>query len=536
LFTTAGEKKARGAIEQFERVHGIFAQLFPALPESARRSRIVAFQSDRQFRPYQINEFAAAYYAGDRDQDYIVMHSAGAENLPIAIHEYSHLVMRRAGLHLPVWLSEGLADIYSTLAQTGGKILLGAIPPSRYQVMQSGQWLDIATLLAVDQDSPHYNEKKRAGLFYAQSWALTHMLYLGDGYRQGFGDFLLAVASGTPVAEALPKVYKKAPEEVHADLREYLRSTRFRGAVLDAKVEKSGERPALETATKLEIGMALAHLLALTGRKEEARRAYEDLSREHPRSPEIAVAQARMAWREHDLDALRRHFARAVELGTGNARVYVDYARLLEDAGGDEASIRALLQQAVELQPDLGEAHQDLGYRAMREGRYEEALRAFGQVRTPAPEQVYSMHRAMSYASYRLGRREEAIRHATAARKLAKTTEEIQRAAELLEYAVQGPPATLDSPVSPDLIVPKTPQLEALEGTLVEIECQGEQARFHLLAAGERRGFLVRNPNSVLLKNSKSPTLEFACGPQPPRHARVEWIAGTQDLYSIEWK
>jgi hypothetical protein len=43
----------------------------------------------------------------------------------------------------------------------------------------SQHWLDWNTLFAVDRESPYYNELDKMSIFYAQSWALTHMLMLG---------------------------------------------------------------------------------------------------------------------------------------------------------------------------------------------------------------------------------------------------------------------------------------------------------------------------------------------------------------------
>ena len=35
-------------------------------------------------------------------------------------------------------------------------------------------------LFAVDHASPYYNEESKTTIFYAESWALTHLLMLGD--------------------------------------------------------------------------------------------------------------------------------------------------------------------------------------------------------------------------------------------------------------------------------------------------------------------------------------------------------------------
>jgi len=79
---------------------------------------------------------------------------------------------------------------------------IGALIPGRFQVLQQNQWLPLETLLAVDQNSPYYNERDRAGVFYAESWALIHMLNLSKPYRPEYGKFVTAIVSGLPAANA----------------------------------------------------------------------------------------------------------------------------------------------------------------------------------------------------------------------------------------------------------------------------------------------------------------------------------------------
>src|ERR1700694_901736 len=66
LFTTAGEKKGREAILYFEQVRGLFDKLAKSTGGAKPPVRIVAFQSDKEFQPYRINDFASAYYTGSR--------------------------------------------------------------------------------------------------------------------------------------------------------------------------------------------------------------------------------------------------------------------------------------------------------------------------------------------------------------------------------------------------------------------------------------------------------------------------------------
>ena len=62
LYTTAGEKKGREAIKYFEQVHELFARLWPGAFTEPVPARVIGFNSEKEYRPYRVNEVAAAYY------------------------------------------------------------------------------------------------------------------------------------------------------------------------------------------------------------------------------------------------------------------------------------------------------------------------------------------------------------------------------------------------------------------------------------------------------------------------------------------
>ena len=225
--------------------------------------RIVAFRGEKQYQPYRLNEFATAYYTRGRNRDYIVMQDISSEHYPVAIHEYAHFI-EHSGLNPPPWLNEGLAELYSTLTPVGKKAALGDIIPGRAQTLQNSKWIPLAAVTSADRQSPLYNERDRAGMFYAESWALTHMLFFSPDYRPNFPNFLLAVSSGKTMDQVCQTVFNKRLAEVEAALRQYLRSERYYRAVYDIKLEKSAEDPVVSYASAFESGMVLADLLALS--------------------------------------------------------------------------------------------------------------------------------------------------------------------------------------------------------------------------------------------------------------------------------
>src|SRR5262252_9733343 len=98
LLTPAGEKKGREAILYFEQVRSFFLQASPSKRVPDFPVRIIAFRGEKQYKPYRLNDFVIAYYTGSHDRDYIVMQDIQPDHFPVAIHEYTHLIVRHTGL------------------------------------------------------------------------------------------------------------------------------------------------------------------------------------------------------------------------------------------------------------------------------------------------------------------------------------------------------------------------------------------------------------------------------------------------------
>ena len=67
-----------------------------------------------------------------------------------------------------------------------------------------------------------------------------------------------------------------------------------------------------------------------------------------------------------------------------------------------------------------------------------------------------------------------------------------------------------------------------VQGKLMQVDCLGNTARFHVIADGLRLKLLIRDPAKVPTNNDPSVSLEFACGPQDLRAVTVEY-QGTPD-------
>ena len=549
LYTTAGEKKGREAILYFEQVRNFFLLASPSKKVPEFPVRIVAFRSEKQYKPYRMNEFAVAYYTRTQMRDYIVMQDIAQENYHVAIHEYTHLIVEHTGLKLPPWLNEGWAELYSTLKPLGNKAMIGDLIPGRVQTLQTEKWLELATLTAVDHDSPYYNERNKAGIFYAQSWALMHMLYLSPVYRPYFTRIVVALANGQSFAAAMQSTVGRSIVDVQKDLRGYLQSNRLLGAVFDVHLEKSEEEAIASSPSPFELDMTLADLLAAGRKTEQAKEEYRRIAKENPAKPEVEESLGYLAWQGHDENAAREHFAKAFAAGTKNARVCFEYAMFEQRAHPASEIVVQALDRAVALNPDYTEARLQLGLMKLHTREWSAALGILGQIHNVNEDQAAWLFSGLAYAHAQLGDREQARVNVEKAKKYAKTPEQKTRADDLLRYldaqqrAVDAAKArseqarTADSIPQPsqkleppDPAQPTNPfvrpgeRLKRVEGVATHLECDNKQARLRVSVGARIMLFAIDDPKRVLLKHAGQMTFDFTCGPQKPFGVAVEYV------------
>lgn len=358
VYTTGGDNVARRAIATFGRVHDLFERVLQGPPINGSRTRLIVFSNRKEFEPYASNAAVRAFYQSGPDTDFIVLPSLSGDFLPAVMHEYTHLVLRRAGSRYPLWLNDGLAEYFSTLTQQGVKLQIGLAPPERLQALSFGvRLMPLERLFAVTRDSAEYNTPSHAGLFYAESWALTHMLVTDERYRDRSGILLARLATGGPSALALTTVYGKPVEDIAKDFRAYVLRGHYRTSAIDSAPAAASAALAIRPSSDFEASVAIATLLAANpNRQEDARAAFETLERQNPDDLFLTESLALFHVRGGRMDAARQYLQQAIALGSTRARIYGYYADILRaDAGPaddrDDAT-EALFAKALSLAPD----------------------------------------------------------------------------------------------------------------------------------------------------------------------------------------
>ena len=563
MFTSSNDRQAKDAIAHFEQARSFFLEASGSKSVPASLVHIVAFRGPKSYQPYQLNSGAAAFYLATESQDFIVMQDLERDNFPIAVHEYTHLIVQHTGMTLPIWLNEGLADVYSTLEPQGNYVLVGRPLAGRVYQLTQTKWLDLPALFAVDRSSPYYNEREKMSIFYSESWLLTDMLVRSRDYSGKFNQFLGNLVAGHPSAEALRLVYGKDLPQIVADMKQYFNTNMLgpttRVSKFSIKLEKLAEDPEVTPAPDLELRLALADVLIGERRVEQAASQLVALSKEYPQSPQVEEVWADMAWRELKYPEAATHCRKAFALGSQNAKSLAQCAAVEASQGVPPNEVIPALERAVTLDPNNKQARMNLAFQLLNQQKFGAALSQLSEVHSLKPEEATRYYTALGYAKLKLGSGEAARQDLERAKQYAKSPGEATQAqllldemdrAAIVKSAGESSASSLREPPAPRTSIPRsssvdddnddsnarptlrrprpdppedpsrsesyTPlerRLPHVSGVLSRIDCVGQTWQMHVATTEGDRVLVVTGPHDILIHDTANEgSLTFGCG------------------------
>jgi hypothetical protein len=446
IYTPSQDKGARELLGRLEVARIFFEKTGLAAKTATPQLSILALGSTQDADVFRVNPAAYAFYQRTREGDFVVMRDLAPEHLSVAVHEYTHFVVEHAGLKLPLWLNEGVADLYSTVEANKAQVLVGAPPVGREATLNGQRWIDWQTLTAVDQDSPYYRQPSKMLLFYAQSWALVHMLALDSRYEADFPRFLETVSGGVATDAAMRLVYGKTLEQIGQDLAAYLGSKRMsvRSFNIDARPSplESGE---IAGAGKC-VELALADILASNPQlAPEANRRLVALSAKYADDPHpeetLGFQSMRAGMQKDALD----HFARAVRNHSQNPEVWFRLAHLKLQSEGPTGEVVGLLERVIASDGDHYGARLELGFAAAKNQQYELAVKTLEGIDKVKPEHAYVVSYTLAYCLVENHQGNRARLYAEQARQIAAGGKDHAEISGLLRYIEQETPVEVAS-------------------------------------------------------------------------------------------
>jgi hypothetical protein len=183
VLTDAGPVRARHVAERLERLHEQVSRTIPALARETTRPRTVfLFRDDATYRAYLPTfggraEEASGIFQPGPGRDWVMLEDGSDAMLdPVALHEYTHALVRVLTPTPPLWLNEGLAQYFSTLRVDAVDAKVGEPAPELVGWMKSHDLLPVQDLVAMTYQSPAYHYGEQRNTFYAESWLLVHLL------------------------------------------------------------------------------------------------------------------------------------------------------------------------------------------------------------------------------------------------------------------------------------------------------------------------------------------------------------------------
>jgi len=403
LVGNGSEKEIKQVAARLEQFREVFTHLFPRLKFTTPiPTTVVVFKSDSSFKPFKPIPNVAGYFQPGQDVNYISLTTEleGQDPFSVIFHEYVHLLVDNTVGNMPLWFNEGLAEYYSTFKITDDqKIALGNPIGNHVFLLRENKFLPLRTLFQVDHKSPHYNERNKQSIFYAESWALMHYLIIGKtGRAEQLGAFLDKIRANVPMEQAFQDAFQMSFEAMEKELRDYVHKDRYN--VLNGHFERK-----LETDTDMisapvseaEAQAYLGDLLLHSNRKDSETYLQKALTLD----PNSALANAAMGMaklRDGKPAEALVNLERAVTANSQNYLVHYYYAYAMSHQDGSEsqpisgyapevaAKIRQELLRAIELRPDYPESYSLLSFVSLVTGNnLDESLKLLTQAIKNSP-------------------------------------------------------------------------------------------------------------------------------------------------------
>jgi tetratricopeptide (TPR) repeat protein len=386
VFSDADEKKARSVTHEFEKFHAVIGQFIPSIQSGPSIPTIIlAAENERTFRSL-LPEFweekgtvrPSGIFAGGPEKNYVALRlDLDDDNrYHVVYHEYVHLLLRLNFPPLPTWLNEGLAECFGYTVISDDSSNVGRASPVLLSILKNRQLLSISELFSVDSDSSHYREESKSSIFYAQSWALTHMLLLGDkaAHAPKLWKFLELIQNNVPKDEAAAQAFGDL-KELERRLKEYILQLGFYSfKVKTPSIQEPGTYIA-RTVPSLEIRTLQGDFFVFTHRWTEAKEMLDSVLAEDAQNPDALTSLGVYYERQDQPEEAQKYFLAAARAGSKSCITHY-YAGTTAWQLGEYQTAEMSFREAVRLNPRFAPGYAALsGILAMNRENAEAALK-----------------------------------------------------------------------------------------------------------------------------------------------------------------
>lgn len=565
LVSNANDGETRELALKLEQFRAVFLKIFKVQNDSAIPVTVVVFKNDNSYKPFKPlyngkPANVAGYFQRGQDENLITLNiTAKSEERPFAVifHEYTHLLTSTTPRRWPIWLNEGIAELYSTFEVNKNKVTLGAPVANHVYHLREQKFVPLKDLFTVTHDSPIYNERQKQGVFYAQSWALAHYLMFGDRMARQplLSQYVKLIHAGVNAEEAFAQTFKTDYATFEKNLRDYIGRNAYTQVEYTLDSAEGEKEMTVRSLSDAESQYYLGNILLHTNRVDESEDYFKqalalDASLAGPREGLGFVAM-----RRKNFDEAESHFKEAVVRDSKNFLAHYYYAESLQRKARATSSrllkenaktIIDELKIAITLRPTFAPAYSLLGYIHLSTGEnLEEGAQA---LKTAIRLEPQNSRFKLNLASLQLR-----LRDFDGAKKLLEPLldSDMRASAQAMLDSLESYKKVSDSPASIATIEdvdeeretptgPERPRLkrrerdgeeqprtnsptgapvslegtERLSGVITSVECKGNAMVISLKTDGKVVRFQVTDHNQVpFFSRAVAYSVDIVCGP-----------------------
>lgn len=390
LFTDLSEKEAKAYAEEFSQYIAALQRYIPVNQRLLPPLNIVIFATQREFDRYRLRDASgkmlevAGYFS--RRESWASIGLGGAQMdedvRRTVFHEGVHWFLSAFEQARPVWLEEGLAEVFSTFQLSKKKGEWGH--PIPYHVLMLGQTglLPIEKLLFYPRELLFHGDSLHTGIIYAQSWALVHFLTFGDnGLPPGaFSNYLKLSRTGMHPDEAFTQAFGGDYQSVDKKFSAYLRNGKYYKASLVAPPVADFK---VSPVSELERELALGQLALAGGLIELATGHAQNAVTAAPDDPRGYGLLGQVKEEAGETAASSEHYTAAAARNSTDGNVYFRLGQILREQSGTKLTasvargVANLEEKSLSLKPYNRPAFHELAKALAGVDTYTEADRQF---------------------------------------------------------------------------------------------------------------------------------------------------------------
>lgn len=367
VVSDASVDEAREVAKRLEQFRSVFQSAFPSLKtDLGDPLTVFAARNERSLKGLIPNDWmkngAAApvgVFLSGPHRKFIVLHAdfTGDQGYHVIYHEYAHLLLNLNFDGLPLWLSEGLAELFGYTTVSDGSSKLGQVNPEFFRVLKASPIIPLRTLISVTRDSPYYRRQDKVRLFYAQSWALAHYLMLGERqlHLPQLNKFLHLIEKGVSGREAVERAFGDL-STLQRHLETYVRMPGFYQYSIKAKLSIQEDRITARELARAESLASRGELLVYADRLDEARTMLERALWENPDIAFANQAMGTLFLRLRNKEQAQKYFSAAANLDSRSDPAQDFSTQTADEKDADTKAADGRPRKAVRLDPQLASA------------------------------------------------------------------------------------------------------------------------------------------------------------------------------------